>query len=149
MPNVWPDDRLAHRGPRVHETPGRFRLPPERTRVRSGLGCLTGSFATASPTRGDQLLQACAVLAEAGDGRRRGDIQHVLMHTHSPRMADRAADARRRLAPGSRSTNGCRLPLLHPGGVMHAALERLTIRPVLPPERRRGSTERPVRGADG
>ena len=20
MPNVWPDDRLAHRGPRVHET---------------------------------------------------------------------------------------------------------------------------------
>jgi hypothetical protein len=20
MPNVWPDDRLAHKGPRVHET---------------------------------------------------------------------------------------------------------------------------------
>ena len=30
MPNVWPDDRLAHRGPRVHET--RDGSPSDRVR---------------------------------------------------------------------------------------------------------------------
>jgi hypothetical protein len=50
MPNVWPDDRLAHRGPRVHETRDGSGVPEKQTHdyVRNGTTTLFAALEVAT-----------------------------------------------------------------------------------------------------